>query len=428
MELYSGRKILILAGKPIGSLDIVKYAKERGAYTIVTDNLSVLDSPAKVIADEYWDISTADIDLLCGKIKENNIDAVFTGVHEFNIWKALEVCEVLNFPFYASKKQMTATSVKDSYKKLFKDHRVPVIDEFILEKDNFEGYLKDVEYPVLIKPVDGSGGYGISICYTENELKLGYEKAMSFSKNKRVLVEKYISAEEVTIFYIVQNGNIMLSAMADRHTGNGRKYVIPLPVLYTFPSIYLSKFIDDLNNKLIKVFESLELRDGMLFIQAFVDNGEFKPYDIGYRLTGTQEYHILEELCGYNPLKMLVDYSFTRKFGNEDLRNSVDPFFKGNHACNITFLIKPCVIGKFVGLEDIENMKGVIKVIKNHEIGHEIFSSAVGTLNQVGLRVLAVSDSREALKQLIEVIVNKVDIESASGESVILPFFKIENL
>src|SRR5690606_312921 len=137
MGKYSEKKILILAGKPIGSKDIVEYAQQNGAYTIVTDNLSVNQSPAKRIADEHWDVSTADVDLLCEKIKENNIDAVFTGIHEFNIWRAFDVCEKLDLPFYATKEQLIETSVKSRYKQLFREFDIPVIDEFVLTDENF---------------------------------------------------------------------------------------------------------------------------------------------------------------------------------------------------------------------------------------------------------------------------------------------------
>lgn len=428
MSLYSERKMLILAGRPIGSKDIVEYAKQNGVYAVVTDNLTVSQSPVKAIADEYWDVSTADVDLLCEKIKEYGIDAVFTGIHEFNIWRTFDVCEKLNLPFYATREQLIETSVKSNYKQLFRKFDIPVIDEFILTDENFEQDISKLVYPILIKPVDGSGGYGISICHDERELREGYVKAMGFSKSKKVLVEKYISAKEVTIFYIIQEGKIMLSAMADRHTENGSKYTIPLPVLYTFPSIHLSEYQNKLNNKVIKAFESIGVMNGMIFIQAFVDGDYFRFYDIGFRLTGTQEYHILENLCGYNPLKMLVDYSLTGKMGKGDISRLVDPHFNGKHACNITFLMKPSVIGEFVGLEEVEELEGVLKVIKNHQIGDEVPKSVIGTLNQVVLRVLAVSDSRENLKNLIKDIIEKVDIYSDKGKSVILPTIKIDEI
>ncbi|HEY8401139.1 MAG TPA: hypothetical protein VIK89_07755 [Cytophagaceae bacterium] len=428
MKKYTGKKILVLAGKPIGSMDIVEYAQFNGAYTIVTDNLSVSQSPAKTLADEIWDISTAEVEVLSEKIKEHKIDAVFTGVHEFNIWRNIDISESTALPFYATREQMFLTSIKNKYKQLFKTFGIPVIDEYRLREEFFEDDLRQVEYPVLIKPVDGSGGYGISICYDEAELRSGFEKAISFSKTKQVLVEKYVIAKEVTIFYILQGGKIMLSAMADRHTENGDKYTIPLPVLYTFPSVHLSAFQSSYNQKMIDAFQSIGLKNGMVFIQAFVDGNEIKPYDIGFRLTGTQEYHILEQLCGYNPLKMMVDYAFTVKMGNEDISSLVDPAFGGKYAFNITFLVKPCVIGKFMGLEEVTSMKGIIKVIKNHREGDEIPSTAIGTLNQVALRILGTADSKEGMKKLIRLITDTIDIESAEGESVLLPIINIEEI
>lgn len=428
MSLYSGKKLLILAGKPIGSIDIIEYAREEGAYTIVTDNLPTKKSSAKILADEHWDESTASVDLICDKISQHKIDAVFTGVHEFNLWKTLEICENLSLPFYASRYQMEETSIKSRYKQLFREHDVPVIDEFKLTNENFEEDVLKLIYPVLIKPVDGSGGYGISICYNEFELRKGYDKALEYSKCQKVLVEKYIDNKEVTIFYIVQNGNIMLSSMADRHTENGSKYTIPLPVLYTFPSNHLSKYQEVLNKKVISAFQSIGLRNGMIFIQAFVNEEGFKLYDIGFRLTGTQEYHILEELCNYNPLKMMVDYSFTKKMGKEDISHLVDPLFGGKSACNITFLVKPCVIDKFVGIEEVEAMKGVIKVIKNHQVGDEVSASAIGTLNQVAIRVLAVAENKESLKKMILDVTDKIDIYSTEGKSVVLQTFNMDEL
>ena len=59
-----GKKLLILGGKPIGSIELVTRAKELGLYVIVTDYLPVERSPAKAFGDEVWDISTAEVDIL----------------------------------------------------------------------------------------------------------------------------------------------------------------------------------------------------------------------------------------------------------------------------------------------------------------------------------------------------------------------------
>lgn len=420
---YQDRKVLIMAGKPIGSVDIVKYLNINGAHTIVTDNLAVADSPAKQIAAETWDISTADVDLIADRCAAEKIDAVFTGIHEFNIWRTIDVSERLKLPFYASRTDMLNTSLKTRYKELFRKFDVPVVPE-----SDFDGSIDNIEFPVLVKPVDGSGGQGISICYNDEELKKAYQRALSFSATKQVLVEKFITASEVTIFYIISDGEIMLSAMADRYTGNGNKYTIPLPVLYIFPSKHIDGYIEKLNAKVIAAFKSIGLKNGMVFIQSFADKDEFMFYDIGFRLTGTQEYHILEKICGYNPLKMMVDYSLTGQMGEKGIEHLVDPYFKGKYAFNITLLARPCTVGKYVGIEEVQRMNGVIAVIKNHQEGVVIPEQATGTLNQVVLRVLGISDSYHNMKEMIETITQTVDVLSPDGESVVLPAFKIEEL
>ena|SRR5690554_2519136 len=425
---YLDKKILILGGKPIGSVEAVKYAQQKRIYTIVTDNLPVEESPAKQISDENWDISTADVDLLCAKIIENNIDAVFTGIHEFNIWKTSEICDRLNLPFYATPEQLIKTSIKSEYKQLFREYNIPVIQEFDLNENTFEEDISKVDYPVLIKPIDGSGGYGISICYDKEELVEAYQKALTYSKVKKVLVEKYIIAKEVTVFYIIKDGKIMLSTLADRHTKNGNKYTIALPVLYIFPSIHLTRYLETLNEKVIIALKSLGLKNGMVFIQSFVDTEGFKFYDIGFRLTGTQEYYITEHICNYNALKMMLDYALTEKMGQQDLENLIDPFLYGKSACNITFLAKPSVIGKFIGIEEIERRPEVIKVIRNHQPGDTIPDSAIGTLNQVILRVFIVAETKSQLKEIIKEITASIDVLSDKEETILLPTFNIDEL
>ena len=67
---FTGKKLLLLGTNP-GTTDMVNYARSQGAYVIVTDNLPPDKSAAKLIADEAWPISTADVDTL-EKLAINN--------------------------------------------------------------------------------------------------------------------------------------------------------------------------------------------------------------------------------------------------------------------------------------------------------------------------------------------------------------------
>ena len=404
------KKILIIGGKPIGSLDILKYAKSLGLYTIVCDYLPISESPAKQIADEVWDYSTANVDLIVERAKEENISAVFTGVHEFNIKQCQKICEKLKLPFYATKKDIEVSSNKKIYKEIFRKFDIPVIEEY--KVSNIDNVNENIMYPILIKPVDASGARGLQICNSRDEVISKLEDALNFSNKKEIIAERYIQdKEEITVVYIIQNAKPYLASVADRIVKYFDNAVIPLPIEYKWVSKYLNLYKSEIDEKMKLAIKEMNLQNGMLFIQAIVKDNVIMPYDIGFRLSGTQEHIILEEMCGYNPLKLLVDYSLTKKFGDENLINKINPDF----SCfvnQITFLVKPSKITRFEGLEDVEKMQGVIRIVKNKIESETIPESAWGTLNQVALRIYIKADTFEERELLIDKIKSAVKIYS----------------
>ena len=70
---FKGKRLLIL-GSNAGSSDIVTYAQNNGAHTIVIDYLQPEQSESKQIADENFLISTADTDTIVNLIKTKKIN------------------------------------------------------------------------------------------------------------------------------------------------------------------------------------------------------------------------------------------------------------------------------------------------------------------------------------------------------------------
>ena len=99
MSKYKGKTLLVL-GTNNGSVDIVNYAREEGAYVIVADYLSREKSEAKKIADKSIEVSTLDIDGLEKVCKENNVSGVTCGVSETNLVSTRELSNRLGYPCY----------------------------------------------------------------------------------------------------------------------------------------------------------------------------------------------------------------------------------------------------------------------------------------------------------------------------------------
>ena len=331
-----GKRLLILGGMRL-SCEIVKKAQELGIITIVADYNKVEDSPGKQIADEAVDLSVTDVDAVVSFIKGNRIDGVFVGFNDMLLPFYAEICQRAGLPCYGTKELFELLIAKDQYKSLCRRFGVPTIPEYDYSDD-------DIQYPVLVKPVDNSGSRGITICHNKKELELAVKTGKSASKVGKVLIERYMNGREVTVFWTFQNGEYYLSALGNRHVKqNQGDDVIPLPVGYTFPSVFLPKYRAEVEDNCKQMFRYLGIKDGMMFMQCKVEDGTCYLYDLGFRPTGSLEYKLLNRICGYNPLEMMIRFALTGKMGEESIAEKAVPEFK-TPAFNVSCLCAPGTI------------------------------------------------------------------------------------
>lgn len=417
MKKFERKKLLILGGSKI-SCEIVNQAKKMGIYTIVTDWYEFSKSPAKVIADKSFQVSTSDIDAIVKLIKEESIDGVITGYTDSTLPYYAEICEKAGLPCYGTQDHFDLFTDKSKYKELLREYKIPTIEEYYYEELK-ESNFSNVAFPVLVKPVDGSGARGIAICNDISELKSGIEKALNHSESKKILIERYVSGKEVSVFWLFDNGKVYLSGMGDRHVKDTTFESIPLPVAYTYPSIHLSNYLDDVYPKVKRMFESLGITNGMLFMQCIMEDGVPLIYDIGYRLTGTLEYKQQEKIQGFNSLEMLINYALTGNMGiKED--NKITAKWE-QFSANITYLIKPGTIKEINGVSLLEESPEVIDWHESYEIDNKIPVSAIGTLKQIFIRAFIKSESIESLYENIFRINKYLEVLDENGENMIIP-------
>ena len=307
-----GKRLLIMGGMRI-SCEIVRKAKAMGVFTLVADYNPIEQSPAKSLADQHSEVSITDVDAVVKLIHKEHIDGVIVGFNDMLLPYYAEICRKAGLPCYGTKEQFETLIAKDQYKALLRQFHVPTIPEYKFDDEN-------IEFPVLVKPVDSSGSRGISVCHNREELNEAVEKGKRASKTGKVLIERYMDGREVTVFWTFQDGQHYLSAIGNRHVKHNQgKEVIPLPVGYTFPSVFLPKYRAEVEENCKAMFRYLGIQNGMLFMQCKVEDGTCYVYDLGFRLTGSLEYKILERVCGYNPLEMMITFALTGKMGEKSI-------------------------------------------------------------------------------------------------------------
>lgn len=417
---YKGEKLLILGGIP-HMIDVVETAKSMGIYTIVVDYSP--DSPAKAIADKSFNISTADIDAIVKVAKREKINGIFCAFEDFNLWNALELCERLNLPFYATRKQLEITTNKRYFKKVCKQNGIPVVEEYYFDEKMTESDINKIRFPVIIKPVDSYGSKGISICYSRDELKEGYKKAIKYSRKRSVIVERFIESDYgVEMYYTIQNGNITLSAMTDRYVYHQSRNLPPLPIATLFPSKHLNYYCKTIDKNVRKMIKGLDIRNGVISIQALIEEDVFYIYEMAYRLTGEKHYQIVEKQTGLNLLEMMIDLAIKGTAEGYNFAKYDYGYIK-YPSCNLSFLLKEGTIKRIEGLEEIENFPEVVSYVLTHKAGDKI--KKTGSYSQMFIRINIVANDFENLFAVIEKINNVLRVISEDGEDMILKRFVI---
>ena len=411
------KKLLILGGFP-QMIDIVFAAKDMGVYTIVADRDE--NSPAKRFADEVLNVSTDNIEYLVNFAEEKQIDGVFTGFEDFNIHIACELCNRLNLPFYATKKQLEIVTDKNNFKQECKKYKVPVIEQYSLEEA-----IALQKYPYIVKPADSYGSRGITVCKTKEELKKGFEKALLSSSSKTAVIERFISTDYGTeLFYTIVNGNIYLTATADRHTVRTESTTVPLPVAEVFPSKHQQEMIETIDVDIRKMLKGMGIRNGLVLIQSLYENGDFYVYEMAYRFTGEQHYRLVEKQKGIKLAKFMIKLALSEdvsEYETEALEseNFVYP------SVNLAVILKPGKIKEIKGLEKVYKIDEVISYNLTHSNGDDVASS--GDYSHMLIRVNMVAKDFESLKKAINKVKEYISVTSVDGENMIVNPFVLED-
>lgn len=294
---------------------------------------------------------------------------------------------------------------------------MPTIKEY--DRVDVEAGGKDIHYPVIVKLTNSSGARGITICHNYEELREGCDKTSAASVDGNILIEQYLDEKEVTVFWVFQDGNYYVAVIGNRHVKHNQEGVIPLPAGYSFPASVTERYLEKVVPKAKEMFKSVGIKDGMMFMQCKVLDGECLVYDIGYRLTGSLEYKILQATCGYDPLEMMIRFALTGHMAEESIAEKVNPYL-GRYSYNISRLCAPGKIDRITGREDVSKYPGVIDVVTAHEPGEIITEKMKGLLAQITVRVLGTSASLEAMYQDIETTQKQIQIISDRDEDLAL--------
>ncbi|MEA5028685.1 MAG: ATP-grasp domain-containing protein [Sphaerochaeta associata] len=412
----TGKKLLILGGTS-ASLNLVKLAKSMGVYTVVVDEADVSKRVAKQEADAHFEVSTTDIDGLMKLVEEEHIDGVFCGPSEFNIRNMIRLCDVSGLPCYTTMEQWNRCANKDEFTEYCRRYGVDVPEEYGIHDGMTDAELDEIDYPIIIKPVDGCSSVGISVCRDKTEVIHAYIKAMNASACKRIISQQYIDngGELFGVRYFVQDGEAYPYLLIDTYVADPitRKSLISA---YTFtPSKYSEYYLKHMDKQVRAMIKGMGIKKGTVFFQSLPYKGRIYFHEMGYRLSGGMIYKLTEPLMGINDMKMMIRCALGGECINKEEIGNIDIHCNGRVGAQLMIPLETGRIAKIEGLDEVLTIPAINDFIQYYSVGDTIESEYIGTLQQHFGRFSLVADSKDEIQSAVSLIQNRLVIIDAKG-------------
>lgn len=419
---FKGKKLLILGGNP-ETVPLVEIANGMGIQTVVSSARHT--DPAKRAAWKAYDVDGMDVPGLVALAKEEQVDGVLVGVADILVPAYCKVCEALELPCYATQQIVDVFAFKDVFKATCERFGVHGIPEFYLDADMKREDLDKIEYPVIVKPVDNGGGVGMTVAYNEDELRKGVEEALENSKKKRFIVEKYMQCDDMGMYYTFKDGYCSASCIYDRYTTDEQPGLSRVCLGGTYPSKHLEEYFERMHPNALRLFKEIGIKNGVLMLSGFYENGEFYVYDTGFRLQGEAPHLLMKAIHGFDQREMLIRFALTGSEGDIDLRTADDTRLRGKWAATLWFLLKEGKIDKIVGMENLYEDDRVVANIQRLHEGDTVLPEWIGNEKQVLTRMYLVCNSKKELADTLEYYMNTVKVMDEDGNNMLLKGFNV---
>lgn len=205
-----------MLGAGVEQVYAIKLAKEKGIRTVVLDMNKEADGAQH--ADEFYPVSTRNTPAILEFLKGYNkkIDGVMTIASDIPhcVSAAAEFLGVRHIPHPVADVCVDKFRMKEVLQK--GGVRVPEF-AIVARVADLSAFIKEVSYPVVIKPVDNSGARGVLRLTESVDLQWAFDYAKRFSFSGELIAERFIGGLQISTEGIMLDDVFYCTGLADRN-------------------------------------------------------------------------------------------------------------------------------------------------------------------------------------------------------------------
>lgn len=380
------RSILLLGGSQ-QQVIAIETAKRLGFRTVLCDYLE--DNPGQFSADKFYLVSTTDRDAVLQVALKEKVNGVLAYASDPAAPTAAYVAEKLGLPTNPLRAVETM-SEKHLFRAHLRKNGLPCPRSVTIEvsSDCSESMdrIRDLSYPVVVKPTDSSGSKGVSVVEEISLVEDAVRHAAEFGRNGCVIVEEYIERTFPHVIggdIFVVNGEIKFWGLMSCLRDPERDLV---PAGEFSPCGLNERQYTEVQNTLRNLVSSLGLCFGELNVEIIIGRNDV-PYvlELGARAGGNMIPIQLSDASGID----LVEANILCAMGLSPDR--ID-FVLDDEAC-ATYVLHSMEAGRLEGIDIAQELKPFVYRVSMYAKPNEPIDCFDGANKAIGIVFLKFKDA-----------------------------------
>ncbi|MBI4354996.1 MAG: ATP-grasp domain-containing protein [Candidatus Omnitrophica bacterium] len=264
---------------------------------------------------------------------------------------------------------------------------------------------REIGYPVVVKPVDNAGSRGVSRIDVESALPAAFDRALSQSLSRRVILEEFMDGVEATVESFTWQGKTQVLAMSE-------KVRIPFPacvsISLSYPPSFAAEVQQAIQQVVCRAIKALGIDQGPTHTEVLVTSRGIKLVELAARGGGFGIVHqIVPIVSGVDLVRATIQVAL-------GLQPDITPQYA--RAAVLRFF-QPQAFGtvrRIRGVEDAKRMEGIVEVVMEVKPGQ-----LLGPITRDGERpgyLIASAPTRELALQYADAAERAVRFEVVAAE------------
>lgn len=263
------KKLLILGGAT-AQVQLIQAAKNERYFVVLCDYTDT--NPGIELCDKHYKINYMDANSVLKIAKEEAVDGCISN-SEYAMETVSFVCDSLHLNGNSSE-SLEQLNDKNKFRELQKKLGIFVPKSFITTSfDEAKNCVKEMKFPVIIKPDKSSGSRGTTVVYYLSDFSKyehDWNVCCEFSRNNKVVVEEFVQMPSLDSIIdgdiFVYDGQILYNGLFTSKRSEKRPMI---PMTQSYPVMLDDEHLVRFKTELQKIINGAGITFGELNVEAY---------------------------------------------------------------------------------------------------------------------------------------------------------------